>query len=176
MPECHPDRPHHAKGLCQQCYHAEYRATHKEERRANGAIYEATHKQERRTYIAANRERIATRKAAYDASHKDCPAARAAHFLVRTPDCTSTLEEVTAIYAASIDLTTGLPGKVGLRSTDLVLDHVHDAQAIGLVPVWLNHLCTRHLERDGNFDLLLRHLERRQAARIDRDLSRYLAD
>jgi hypothetical protein len=40
---CHPNRPHHAFGLCQQCYGTNYRATHREERRAAASVYCATH-------------------------------------------------------------------------------------------------------------------------------------
>lgn len=36
--DCHPDRPHYAKGKCRQCYRAEFR----EDRSGSDAAYEAS--------------------------------------------------------------------------------------------------------------------------------------
>jgi len=84
---------------------------------------------------------------------------RARVFLNNCPDCTSTLEEVEAIYDAGVNALTGEVQGVGNHAGGLVLDHIHEGPAIGLVPRSLNPV----LEViDENRDEILAYLDRRR--------------
>jgi len=47
---CHPDRKHHAKGLCESCYDIAYAESHREECRAKSRAYYAAHREARNAY------------------------------------------------------------------------------------------------------------------------------
>lgn len=89
IPECHPERKHHAHGRCQQCYSAAYdatyRAKHRAEKVAYNAAYAAEHRAERARYDAARRPA----RAAYNAAHRP---ARAAYFAAYFADHPRTSE------------------------------------------------------------------------------------
>ena len=59
--DCHPDREHVAKGMCQSCYDADYRAIHKPERAAYNAAYYAYHKTKIAEYYATHKPEILAR-------------------------------------------------------------------------------------------------------------------
>ena len=129
---------------------------HREEMLAHGNAYNVDHREERKVYNNAYYVAHREEKKAYRTS----PEGRAAKFLLNNPDCTSSIEEIMAFYAASIDVTTGLPGKIGRGAKDLVLDHIHNGPAVGLVPGWLNRVFTKYLD----IDLVLKHREQRRKA------------
>lgn len=78
MATCHPDRKHHAKGLCKGCYYAAwnpaYHAAHKEADNARSRAYHAAHKD------AAN----ARSRAYYTTHKKDRRAYFVAYYRART--------------------------------------------------------------------------------------------
>lgn len=48
IPTCHPNEPHYASGLCEHCYHIEWRRLTKARRAENNRIWCQKHKKERR--------------------------------------------------------------------------------------------------------------------------------
>lgn len=93
--------------------------------------------------------------------YRRTPRGRALRFLSNNPDCTSTAEEVEEIYAAAIDVTTGLPGTLGRGRCDLQLDHIPGGPAIGLVPHWLNLIMSDEANR--NWEKVVAYREARVA-------------
>jgi hypothetical protein len=80
--------------------------------------------------------------------------------LEHNQDCTSTLAEVVAIYTAGINELTGERGEIGQGANGLCLDHVHNGPAVGLIPGWLNGICTRYAE--ANWETVCEYMNRRK--------------
>ena len=96
----------------------------------------------------------------YEQHKRHTSYGRAVRFLQSNPDCTSSLKEIEEIYRAGIDMTTGQVGRVGRGPHDLCLDHIKNGPAIGLIPGWLNHITTRHV--NGNRETIVRYWDLRE--------------
>jgi hypothetical protein len=108
------------------------------------------------------------RQKAYDASYErraksirdaKAPKRRASKFLGKNRDCTSTMEDVAAIYAASINAITGEKGTIGSGNNALGLDHIHGGPAVGLIPHWLNRIIWAAISTPGAKQYLLYRLQ-----------------
>ena len=88
---------------------------------------------------------------------KTDPKFRAKTFLSSNKDCTSTLEEVTLLYKNNINEITKKNAKIGHKSNDSCLDHIHNGPAIGLIPNYIN----RALREDTNITNLIEYLQKR---------------
>lgn len=117
-----------------------------------------TSKYNREYYLAHRTQQLADR-AKYRTENRN--KFRATVFCSKNRDCTSPYDEVLECYEASIDVTTGKPGKVGWGSNELGLDHIHGGPIVGLIPQWLNKLFTEDLYEDGHLQTFMEHLERR---------------
>lgn len=74
--ECgHPERPHHAHGMCRSCECAAYNATHREELNASKRSYNMKHREElnaaKRAYRAAHREEHSAADRARYVAHRE---------------------------------------------------------------------------------------------------------
>lgn len=71
---CHPDRRHHARGMCRPCYNGVYYAGHKGEEKARAKIYQAEHREayraQRKAYRAAHLEEAKRYDKAYNVAHR----------------------------------------------------------------------------------------------------------
>lgn len=61
-PDCHPDRKHHSKGLCQPCYLADWHRLNPGRSQRYSTVYRARRPDADRLYYLANRERVIERE------------------------------------------------------------------------------------------------------------------
>lgn len=75
MAECHPDRKHHAKSLCQKCYEVKHHGDYPEIKRAYSAKHYAEHREEKiksqAEYRSEHREENNAKSAKYYAEHRE---------------------------------------------------------------------------------------------------------
>jgi len=73
--ECHPDRPHVAHGLCQQCYHKQHYEKNRERILESNSKWTEKNKkrisEQKHRYYIENREDILSRCAKYKEEHKE---------------------------------------------------------------------------------------------------------
>lgn len=141
-----------------------YRESHKEEIRERDRKRYAANLEERRAYSRKQNKRF---RAEQPDKYKDNQLryrssfkGKATKFLQSNRDCSSSHEEIEAIYSASINMITGQPGRTGKGEDDLVLDHIHNGPAVGLIPRWLNGAITSKFEE--NLEGILGYLEYRR--------------
>lgn len=73
-PNCHPDRSHHAKGLCALCYQRAYYWKNRDERLEYATKYRGEHPDKQREYYAENREKLLKQQKEYKETNKEALA------------------------------------------------------------------------------------------------------